>query len=58
MIIKTEIIDSFLEHGNLDSVKDHWIYHSIVPGQYTFEEPLYVNKELLVHLYETIQTIK
>lgn len=55
MIIKTEIIDSFLEHGNLDSVKDHWIYHSIVPGQYTFEEPLYVNKELLVHLYETIQ---
>ena len=29
MIIKTEIIDSFLENGNLDAVKNHWIYHSI-----------------------------
>ena len=56
MIIKTEIIDSFLENGNLDAVKNHWIYHSIRPGQYTFEEPEDVNKELLVHLYETIQS--
>ena len=56
MIIKTEIIDSFLEHGNLDAVKNHWIYSVIVPGQYTFENPNNVNKELLVHLYETIRT--
>ena len=56
MIIKTEIIDSFLENGNLDAVKNHWIYHLIRPGQYTFEEPKHVNKELLVHLYETIQS--
>ncbi len=55
MIIKTEIIDSFLEHGNLDAVKNHWIYSVIVPGQYTFENPNNVNKELLVHLYETIK---
>lgn len=55
MIIKTEIIDSFLEHGNLNMVKDHWIYHSIIPGRYIFEEPSYVNKELVIHLYEAIQ---
>ena len=55
MIIKTEIIDSFLEYGNLNAVKDHWIYQAIVPGQFTFEEPKNVNRELLVHLYETIK---
>lgn len=55
MIIKTEIIDSFLEHGNLDAVKDHWIFNSIIPGQYTFEEPTDVNQQLVMHLYETIK---
>ena len=44
MIIKTEIIDSFLEYGNLNAVKEHWIYQAIVPGQFTFEEPKNVNR--------------
>ena len=29
MIIKTEIIDSCLEHGNLDAVKEHFLMDNV-----------------------------
>lgn len=47
-------MDTFLETGNLDAVKDHWIFHKIVPGEYTFEVPKDISKTKLIELYRII----
>ncbi|MGH4121554.1 MAG: hypothetical protein ACREV6_01250 [Clostridium sp.] len=38
MIVNTEILDEYLTEKSLDGVKNHWIFNSIVEGQYLFEK--------------------
>ena len=37
--INSEIIESYLKDGNLNNVKNHWIYKTITSGDYKVEEP-------------------
>ena len=50
--INSEIIDEYLESGNLNGVIDHWIYQIIIPGEHSFKEPEGFSLETFKQLYE------
>ncbi|WP_425449263.1 hypothetical protein [Dethiothermospora halolimnae] len=55
MGIDAKIIDSYLEEKSLDKVKNHWIFHSISPSKYLFEEPLLEDYGLIKNTYKQIK---
>jgi hypothetical protein len=54
MIVNTEILDEYLTEKSLKGVKDHWIFNSIVEGQYIFEEPKDVDEHRLRAVYKIL----
>lgn len=55
MIINSEIISYFLENKHLKDYQNHWVYKQIVPGEYTFEEPVNVDYKQLTKLYNLVK---
>lgn len=55
MIINSEIISYFLENKHLKDFQNHWVYKQIVPGEYTFEEPVNVDYKQLTKLYNLVK---
>jgi hypothetical protein len=54
MIVNTEILDTYLTEKSLEGIKNHWIFNSIVQGQYLFEEPKDVDENKLRAIYKTL----
>lgn len=50
--INSEIIDEYLEIGDLKAVVDHWIYRIIIPGEHRYKEPEEFCLETFKQLYE------
>lgn len=54
MIINTEIIDTYFTENSLEVMKNHWIFNSIVEGEYLFEEPKNVDVHKLRDIYRIL----
>lgn len=54
MNINTEIIDKYFAEKSIKSVKDHWIFSSIVKGKHLCEEPKTEDYNKLKNIYEII----
>lgn len=53
--LNTEIVDIFLRDKTIEKAKNHWIFHSICPGDYLFEEPLLEEYQSIKKLYNEIK---
>ncbi|WP_160678236.1 hypothetical protein [Clostridium sp. C8-1-8] len=54
MIIDTKIIDVYLKEKSLNSIKDHWIFTSIVEGKYLMDDLGNTNIDKLRYVYDTV----
>ncbi len=54
MKLNTEIIDEYFSNKSINNMKNHWIFKSIVPGKYMYEEPLEENYDRLKNIYEML----
>lgn len=50
MNINTEITDKYFAEKNLENVKNHWIFNSIIEGKHTFVEPPKEHYEKLLEI--------
>jgi hypothetical protein len=54
MIINTEIIDTYLNEKSLEGIKNHWIFNSIIEGQYVIEETNRIDEDKLRAVYKIL----
>ncbi|WP_032121159.1 hypothetical protein [Clostridium amazonitimonense] len=54
MIFNTEILDTYLTEKSLEGMKNHWIFNSIVEGEYLIEEPKDVDEHKLKDVYRIL----